>query len=104
MRLSFRPSLPESLHREIGPQLTKVPDTGWPLDPLNGHLNFHLHPTVFRILLQQATPGRIARMRLTRDPLGLNLRLGRGRWAYRLSHALIFSMLSRWAQPQLERQ
>jgi hypothetical protein len=67
-------------------------------------LNLHLHPTVFQILMQNAEEWGIRHMRLTRDPLRLNLRLAKGRWGYRLSHALVFSSLSRWARPQLDRR
>jgi chitin disaccharide deacetylase len=31
---------------------------------------------------------------LTRDPFWLNARLARGRWGYRVSHAMIFALLS----------
>jgi hypothetical protein len=41
-------------------------------------------------------------VRLPRDPVNLDWRLGgRGRWGYRLSHALIFGLLSWWARRQM---
>ena len=33
-------------------------------------------------------------MRLTRDPFWLNARLASGQWLYRISHAVIFGLLS----------
>jgi len=104
MRYFFQPSLVPQLRREIAAQFKKFHETGLVLDHVNGHLNLHLHPTIFRLLLEQAEAFDLRRLRLTRDPLGLNLRLARGRWGYRFSHALIFNALSRWAQPQLIRQ
>jgi hopanoid biosynthesis associated protein HpnK len=104
LRFFFQRSLRSSLRREMAAQVEKFRRTGLPLDHVNGHLNLHLHPTVFEILLRHAQEWGIDRVRLTRDPLRLNLRLAQGRWCYRLSHALIFGLLSRWAEPALARR
>ena len=104
MNYFFRRSLLPELRREIGAQFAKFAETGLPLDHVNGHLNLHLHPTIFSLLMEQAQQWGIRTVRLTRDPLGLNLRLSRGRWAYRLSHALVFGVLSSWAKPRLAQQ
>jgi hypothetical protein len=63
-----------------------------------------MHPVVLGILLQNARRWQIRAMRLTRDRFFLNARLARGQWAYRLSHAIIFGLLSRWARPRLAAQ
>jgi predicted glycoside hydrolase/deacetylase ChbG (UPF0249 family) len=104
MRYFFQPTLAAQLRREIAAQFHKFQETGLVLDHVNGHLNLHLHPVVFRILLEQAQPFGVRHVRLTREPFWLNVRLERGRWLYRVSHAVIFQTLSRWAQPQLERR
>jgi chitin disaccharide deacetylase len=101
MRLFFQRSLRPQLERELAAQFAKFAATGLVLDHVNGHLNLHLHPTVFRMLMDHAADWGIRKVRLTRDPLRLNLRLARGRLAYRLSHALIFRLLSDWAEPKL---
>lgn len=103
LRYFFRPGLRAELVREIDAQFTAFARTGLPLDHVNGHLNLHLHPVVFRILLADAARRGLGRLRLTRDPLRLNVRLAGGLWAYRLSHAVIFRLLSAWARPQLRR-
>jgi chitin disaccharide deacetylase len=104
LRYFFQPSLRPELRREIAAQILKFNQTGLRLDHLNGHLNLHLHPTVFGLLMEGARQWDIPSLRLTQDPLLLNLQLARGRWAYRLSHALVFGLLSRWAKPTLLRQ
>lgn len=85
------------LDAEIAAQFAKFKATGLLLDHVNGHLHFHLHPTVFAILIKN----RVKAMRLTFDPLHLDWSLGKGRWCYRLTHALVFGMLSRRAAPTL---
>lgn len=90
-----------SLQAEIGAQFSKFAKTGLPLDHVNGHLHFHLHPTVFRILLQNH---RLPAFRWTNNPLSIDWPLGRGRWLYRLSHAFVFGILSRLARTELRRE
>ncbi|MDB6036887.1 MAG: hopanoid biosynthesis associated protein HpnK [Verrucomicrobiales bacterium] len=100
-RYFFGRDLYPQLEREISAQFARFRATGLPLDHVNGHLHFHLHPTVLKILLRNADTWGIKTIRLTSDPLPLNLRIAGGRWFYRLSHALIFSLLSRRAAPLL---
>jgi hopanoid biosynthesis associated protein HpnK len=92
------------LRDEIAAQFEKFRATALPLDHVNGHLHMHLHPTVFKILCDNAGQWGVRAMRLTREPFLLNARLVSGRWFYRLSHAAIFGLLSAKARPVLARQ
>jgi hopanoid biosynthesis associated protein HpnK len=103
LRFFFRSSLRSQLRSEIHAQFKKFQATGLHLDHINGHLHLHLHPTVFCILTEDAARLGIQRMRLTRDPFRLNLRVASGRLVYRASHAIIFGLLSRRAKPVLDR-
>lgn len=100
-RYFFSPALRLQLAREIGAQFAKFQRTGLVLDHVNGHLNMHLHPTVFELLASRCFDWNIRHLRITDDPLALNARLDGGRWAYRLSHAFIFSRLARRARRTL---
>jgi hopanoid biosynthesis associated protein HpnK len=99
-RYFFQSSLREQLRAEIRAQFKKFRDTGLLLDHVNGHLHLHLHPTVFRILMEEAPALAIERMRLTRDPFWLNLRLARGHLGYRALHATIYFILGGRAKPR----
>jgi chitin disaccharide deacetylase len=81
--------------------VAKFQSTGLVLDHVNGHLNMHLHPTIFSLLVRRAHEWGVRKIRLTADPLWINLRLGAGQWFYRLSHGFIFGLLSSWARPRL---
>lgn len=96
--------LREQLRAEIHEQFQRFRATGLPLDHVNGHLHLHLHPVVFKILMEAAAPLGIQRVRLTFDPFFLNLRLASGQLWYRASHALIFHTLSAWAGRGLDRR
>ncbi len=94
VRYFFHRGLRWQLRHEIAAQVQKFQATGLPMDHLNGHLNLHLHPTVFGLLWRHAEGWGIRGLRLTRDPFWLNARLASGRWAYRISHALVFNLLA----------
>jgi hopanoid biosynthesis associated protein HpnK len=100
-RYFFRRSLRGQLRQEIHAQFQKFRATRLPLDHVNGHLHLHLHPTVFRILMADSSQLGIKRLRLTFDPLRLNLRLASGRLAYRALHVAIFHPLSARARSAL---
>lgn len=101
LRFFFLPKLRSQLRDELEAQFQKFRSTGLLLDHVNGHLNIHLHPVVFGILMENAGRWGIQRLRLTSDPFALNLKLARGKLFYRASHALIYKSLSHWARPQL---
>lgn len=103
-RYFARRELREQLRAEIQAQFTRFRATGLTLDHLNGHLHLHLHPMVFDLLMVEASELGIRHLRLTRDPFRLNLRLARGRWLYRGSHALIFGLLSARARRALQQR
>lgn len=96
-------ALREALRAELAAQFERFHATGLELDHVNGHLHLHLHPVVFDLLVENAAAWGIRRMRLTRDSLAISRATSRGRWGYRLSHALIFGGLSRRAAPAFHR-
>ncbi len=103
LRYFMRRELHGQLREEIHAQFAKFRATGLPLDHVNGHLHFHLHPTVFRILMEVADTFGIQRMRLTRDPFWLNARLASGQWLSRGLHAFISCCLAGRARGTLRR-
>jgi hopanoid biosynthesis associated protein HpnK len=103
MDFFFKRALQSQLQEEIAAQFERFARTGLKLDHVNGHLNIHLHPTIFKILMAQAQKTRFTAFRLTRDWFWMNARMASGRWLYRTSHALIFTLLSRRARPVLRK-
>lgn len=101
MNYFFRRSLREQLRAEIHAQFERFRATGLPLDHVNGHLHLHLHPVVFRILMDDARALGIRHLRLTRDCLARSRRMSRGHWFYRVSHAAIYEWLSSRARRPL---
>ena len=101
LRYFFNRDLRAELRAEIHAQFEKFRSTGLPLDHVNGHLHLHLHPTVFRILMENASAWNITHLRLTCEPFWLDARLAKGHWFYRASHAFIHRVLSGCARPRL---
>jgi predicted glycoside hydrolase/deacetylase ChbG (UPF0249 family) len=103
-RYFSHPGLRAELRHEIRAQFQKFQLTQLKLDHVNGHLNMHLHPTVFSILRHHAVDLGIRHMRVTRDRFWLNAGIAGGEWLYRISHAVIFNLLAAQARPGLRRQ
>ena len=103
-RYFFHRGLRRQLRDELHAQFKKFRDTGLPLDHVNGHLHLHLHPVIFRILMEDAGELGVERIRLTFDPFWLNLRLASGHWFYRFSHMVMFHGLAARARPVLKRR
>jgi hopanoid biosynthesis associated protein HpnK len=104
LKYYFNQHYRQYLKQEINAQFAEFKIAGLPLDHVNGHQNFHLHPTVFGILKRHHDAWGIRTFRLTRDPLMTSLRLSLGRYFYRFSHAWIFERLSADARPSLDRR
>jgi chitin disaccharide deacetylase len=102
MQYFFQTAARYHLEKEITAQFEKFEKTGLILDHVNGHLHFHLHPTVLKIFCSLVSRFKVRAVRLTSEPAGINLLQERGRWLYRLSHAAVFHALSRRARLPLE--
>lgn len=46
-----RPTVRHQIRREVRAQVERYLETGLPLDHLNGHFHFHIHPLIFATLL-----------------------------------------------------
>ncbi|HZF01711.1 MAG TPA: hopanoid biosynthesis-associated protein HpnK [Methylomirabilota bacterium] len=100
----FKRSLREQLRAEIHAQFEKFHATGLPLDHVNGHLHLHLHPTIFKILMEDANKLGIRYLRLTRDCLSRSRKISNGHLFYKISHATIYEWLSNRARKSLGRK
>ncbi len=103
MRYYFDRGLRDQLRQEIEAQLARVRDAGIALSHIDGHLNIHLHPTVFSLLTELMPHYAIASIRLSRERLTHNLRFNRERLAGKALERLIFGSLARHARPTLDR-
>jgi hopanoid biosynthesis associated protein HpnK len=102
-RYFFDKRLYLQLKCEIEAQIEKVLDAGIPLTHIDGHLNIHLHPTLFRILTQLMPQYGITTFRLAQERLAHNLRFDRERIMGKSLEKLIFGFLTDYARPELDR-
>ncbi|MDD2365314.1 MAG: hopanoid biosynthesis-associated protein HpnK [Desulfuromonadaceae bacterium] len=101
MRYFFNRNLYSQLRNEIKAQIERILDTGIQLTHIDGHLNIHLHPTVFAILLELMPHYGISTLRLSQERLSCNLRLDKSRIIGKLLEKLIFDILTGSARPRL---
>ena len=100
----FKRNLRGQLRAEIHAQFEKFRATGLPPDHVNGHLHFHLHPTIFKILMEDSKKLGIRHLRLTRDCLSRSRRMSHGHWIDKVFHAAVFGLLSSRARRPLEQK
>lgn len=103
MRYYFDRGIRSQLRREIEAQIARVRDAGIEVTHIDGHLNIHLHPTVFSVLTELMPRYGIATMRLSRERLTHNLRFNRERLAGKVVERVIFGSLARHVRPLLDR-
>jgi hopanoid biosynthesis associated protein HpnK len=103
MRYFFDKGLYKQLLREIEAQIQRVVDSGLPLSHIDGHLNIHLHPTVFAFLTELMPRYGITSFRLSRERLAHNLRFDKQRRFGKTVERLIFGALAGHARPHLDR-
>jgi chitin disaccharide deacetylase len=104
MRYFFLKPLRKQLFREIEGQIEKFRETGLPLSHIDGHLNIHMHPVVFDILRELMPRHGITSFRLSRERLGVDIRLSRRRLFGKAADAFIFARLAARCQPLLDRR
>jgi hopanoid biosynthesis associated protein HpnK len=103
MRYFFGKHLRTELHREIEAQIRACRETGLSLSHIDGHLNIHMHPVVFDILLELMPKYGITSFRLTSERLLPNLVIDRQRLTGKMLDTLIFSSLTRRCRPKLDK-
>ena len=103
MRYFFDKGLYKQLKHEIEAQIQRVVDSGIPLSHIDGHLNIHLHPTVFTFLTELMPRYGITSFRLSSERLNHNLRFDQQRRAGKTVERVIFGALSRHARPFLKK-
>src|SRR5450631_4456146 len=102
MRYFFDKGIYKQLLQEIEAQIERVVDSGIPLSHIDGHLNIHLHPTVFAFLTEPMPRYGITSFRLSRERLCHNLRFDRQRRAGKTVERIIFGILAGRARPHLD--
>lgn len=102
MRMFFVSSLHRQIQAEVEGQILRFLDTGLPLSHIDGHLNIHMHPTVFAVLCRLMPKYGIDTFRLSRERLLPELGIDSGRLAGKAADAGIFSLLARRCRPELE--
>lgn len=94
MRMFFLKPLRKQLEREIEAQIVRFMDTGLPLSHIDGHLNIHMHPTVFDILCRLMPRYGISTFRVSRERLRNELQLSSGNFFGKAIDAFIFGRLA----------
>lgn len=102
MRMFFLKSLRKQIEAEIVGQIEKFLATGISLTHIDGHLNIHMHPTVFAILCRLMPKYGISSFRLSREELGRELQVSPERKLGKTVQSFIFARLAQHCLPELK--
>jgi hopanoid biosynthesis associated protein HpnK len=91
VRFFALPAVRRQLEAEIRAQFQAFADTGLPLDHVNAHKHFHLHPTLLEMLLRIGEGFGLPAVRLPREPAWVARRAGGA-----LTGPAIAALLSPW--------
>ena len=75
----FRPKVRRQLAAEIAAQFAKFRDTGLPLDHVNAHKHFHLHPTIAGLIIEIGQSFGMTAARIPKEPTAVLKRVEPGR-------------------------
>jgi len=76
VRFFALPAVRRQLEAEIRAQFQAFADSGLPLDHVNAHKHFHLHPTLLEMLLRIGSEFGVPAVRLPREPAWVARRTG----------------------------
>ncbi len=91
MRFFALPAVRRQLEAEIRAQFQAFADTGLPLDHVNAHKHFHLHPTLLAMLLRIGSGFGAPAVRLPREPAWAARRAGGA-----IAGSTVAGLLSPW--------
>lgn len=91
VRFFALPAVRRQLEAEIRAQFQAFADTGLPLDHVNAHKHFHLHPTLLEMLLRIGSEFAVPAVRLPREPAWVGRRAGGA-----LAGPAVAGLLSPW--------
>ena len=95
MEIFLRPRARAQVAAEIEAQFAAYRATGLPLDHVNAHHHFHLHPTVCSQMLRIGRRYGLSAVRVPREPAKLIARIDRGARVSRLTSLWAASLASR---------
>ncbi len=97
-RYFARPRLLPEIRRELAAQIEVVLASGLPVWHLNGHVNLHLHPRIFPLVVDLAREYGIPAVRLAREDWRTTLALAPDHPLPKIAQGLIFALLCRRAE------
>lgn len=95
MRYFFKRRMRTALRDEIRAQIELHLKLVGTLKHLDGHLNFHVHPTIADLMIELAVEYQIPCIRIPREPVLTTLALARDHAPRKLVEAVIFRSLAR---------
>lgn len=95
------PKIWKQIRMELRAQLERFLDTGLPLDHINGHYHFHIHPVIFHLLLEEIVDLKLVNLRLPIESIRPSLLIDHNDLYRKLGYILKFILISIYHRHQL---
>jgi hopanoid biosynthesis associated protein HpnK len=93
----------QELAYEMEAQFDHFAASGLTLSHVDSHTHFHIHPTVFNIIVRLSKQHNAGGMRMPNDELALGLQYDASRAALKIAWSIVFSCFRRLYLPRLSR-
>lgn len=95
LKYYFHPAARRELRQELQAQFERFAATGLPCSHIDSHLHMHVHPVIFKAVLELGKQFGIRCMRVPRDDLGASLRAEAGGLLGKAAGTMVFHFLTR---------
>jgi hopanoid biosynthesis associated protein HpnK len=97
----FNPAARRELRREMRAQFDKFIATGLPFSHVDGHTHLHMHPVIFKTLIELCEEYNVRRVRVVKGEMRLSLRLDRPHLPIKLVWGTVFNLLGAYCERRL---
>jgi hopanoid biosynthesis associated protein HpnK len=97
----FNSSARSELRREMRAQFDKFAATGLPFSHVDGHAHLHMHPVIFKTLIELCEEYGVRCVRIVKGEMRASLRLDRRRLLTKLVWGTVFNLLGRYCEGKL---
>jgi len=101
LRAFFHPAARREAAKEVAAQFERFAETGLPFDHVNGHQHLHLHPVIWRLMVEQCRRFGVCCVRVPFEELRL---FTPGQSVRRATEWAVFRALRAWCMRQARRE
>lgn len=100
MKYYFSPSARREIKREMRVQFERFRDTGLPFSHVDGHNHLHMHPVIFKEMLNLCEEFGVKKIRIVKGEIKTSLKADRSYPFSKVLMGTVFNLLGNWCEKQ----